>query len=159
MNMPTALFSIMHLYLWICVKVYYGHTLYIMPGICHNFIITVNLLVASLSNPEFWYISLSLMMAHQAETRLAIDVLVSVNIICYWLVLLRLSLFRRTVNLCQQFQASHSYYTSGLWKIYEWYVFSSNIYLTLSIINSRFTLTTFIWDFVHGSHNTLTGLL
>ena len=39
MNMPTALFSIMHLYLWICVKVYYGHTLYIMPGICHNFII------------------------------------------------------------------------------------------------------------------------
>ena len=103
MNMPTALFSIMHLYLWICVKVYYGHTLYIMPGICHNFIITVYLLVASLSNPEFWYISLSLMMAHKAETRLAIDVLVSVSIIRHWFVLLRLSLFRRTVNLCQQF--------------------------------------------------------
>ena len=66
--------NVSNLYLWICVKVYYGHILYIMPGICHNLIITVYLLVASLSNPEFWYISLSLIMAHKAETRLAIDV-------------------------------------------------------------------------------------
>ena len=55
-----------------------------MPGICHNFGFIVYLLFASLSNPEFWYISLSLMMAHKAETGLAIDVLVSFNIIRHW---------------------------------------------------------------------------
>ena len=56
----------------------------IMPRICHNFGFTIDPLVASLSNPEFWNISLSLLMAHKAETRLAIDVLVSFNIICHW---------------------------------------------------------------------------
>ena len=84
MYMPTALFSMMHLYISSCVKVQRITALYIMPEICHNFGFTVDLLVASLSNPKFWYISLLLMMAHKAETRLAIDVLVSVSIIRHW---------------------------------------------------------------------------
>jgi len=50
----------------------------------------------------FWYISLSLTMAHKAKTCLEIDVLVSISIILHWIVLLRWSLFHRTVNLCQQ---------------------------------------------------------
>ena len=97
MYMPTALFSMIHLHIWICVKVW-GHTLYIMLRICHNFGFTVYLLVASLSNPEFWYISLSLMMAHKAKMRLAIDVLVSFNIIRHWFFIGPMNLILQTLG-------------------------------------------------------------
>ena len=60
-------------------------------------------LVASLSNPEFWYIHLSLMMAQQAETRLAIDANFR-----YW-------------------------YIFGYWSNAWLYVYTSDFYLSLSV--------------------------
>ena len=76
--------SIMHLY--IRIKVIYRWPL-----------------VASLSNPEFWYIHLSLMMAQQAETRLAIDANFR-----YW-------------------------YIFGYWSNAWLYVYTSDFYLSLSV--------------------------
>ena len=113
-----------------------------MPGICHNFIITVYLLVVSLTNPEFWYISLSLMMAHKAETRLAIDVLVSVSIIRHWFVLLRLSLFRRTVNLCQQFLCQWIWYWQTLgFPLFLYFWVMENIWMVCIFIKLPWLLS------------------
>ena len=149
MNMHTALFSMMHLYIWICVKVLKNQHFNLCLGICHTDEDPIGSDSSWCYVPRYlilfwllgrWHVNcfsehlatLTRKQARRLPVTPFLDWCLSVSFVIGFL--------KDFANefVTVRLQASHSNCTFGLWNIYEWYVYSANFYLTLSVIRSRF---------------------